>query len=327
MDSTKFSLISRISRDQAGTRSPIDFYSWRNIRFTLIPTAIYLLLAYLLIGFRTDQLVLAAVFNILYFINNATRKLAIGFSIFIVYWIIFDFMKAFPNFLYQPVRIGSLYQLEKSVFGFSGPGGTITANEYFLTHRSIFANLLTGFFYLCWIPVPLLFAGYLYWKSRRQFFYFALSFLVVNLIGFLIYYIYPAAPPWYIQQNGLAFNPHTPGNPAGLIRFDEFFHAGIFASVYSKSSNVFAAMPSLHASYPLLVLFYGLQFRLGKWNILFSILTLGIWFSAVYNSHHYILDVLAGVVVGLLGILLFQRFAKHTLAGRRMINWMIRITS
>jgi membrane-associated phospholipid phosphatase len=149
----------------------------------------------------------------------------------------------------------------------------------------------------------------------------------VNLIGFLIYYAYPAAPPWYIQQNGFRFNPNTPGNPAGLIRFDEFFRAPVFASIYSKSSNVFAAMPSLHASYPLLVLFYGIQFRLGKWNWLFLVLTLGIWFSAVYNSHHYILDILAGIGVGLLGSFLFQEFASKTDWGRKMLDWMVRITS
>jgi membrane-associated phospholipid phosphatase len=286
-----------------------------------------MLLAYLLIGFRADQLVLTAIFNLLYFISPTTRKLAIGFSIFIFYWIIFDFMKAFPNYRYQPVRIASLYELEKTIFGFGGAKGTITANEFFLTHHYTAVDLLSGFFYLCWIPVPLLFAGYLYLRNRKQFFFFALSFLTVNLIGFIIYYAYPAAPPWYIEQYGLRFNPNTAGNPAGLTRFDEFFHAPVFASIYSKSSNVFAAMPSLHASYPLLVLFYGLQFRLGKWNIFFLVLTVGIWFSAVYNSHHYLLDILAGIGVGLLGILLFQAFADRTNWGRKMIKWMVRVTS
>jgi hypothetical protein len=29
---------------------------------------------------------------------------------------------------------------------------------------------------------------------------------------------------------------------------------------------------------------------------------LGIWFAAVYSSHHYVLDVLAGIACGLAGL-------------------------
>ncbi|MDQ6257861.1 hypothetical protein NO275_08405, partial [Campylobacter jejuni] len=79
----------------------------------------------------------------------------------------------------------------------------------------------------------------------------------------VIYYVYPAAPPWYVQLHGFDFLASTPGNTGGLERFDAFFGVDIFHSLYSKSSNVFAAMPSLHSSYPLIVLFYGIKYRLG----------------------------------------------------------------
>src|SRR5206468_9223278 len=112
--------------------------------------------------------------------------------------------------------------------------------------------------------------------------------LFVNLIGFVGYYVYPAAPPWYVQQYGFQFQAHTPGNTAGLARFDNYFHAGIFHALYAKSSNVFAAMPSLHSAYNLIVLYYGIKNRLGIINVLFAIIAAGIWFAAVYSSHHYL---------------------------------------
>ncbi|HEX8462754.1 MAG TPA: phosphatase PAP2 family protein, partial [Segetibacter sp.] len=99
----------------------------------------------------------------------------------------------------------------------------------------------------------------------------------------------------------------TPGNTAGLHRFDDYFHAGIFNALYAKSSNVFAAMPSLHSAYPLITLYYGLKNRLGLINILFAIIMAGIWFAAVYSSHHYLLDVLAGVTCAIAGITIFQK--------------------
>ncbi len=104
--------------------------------------------------------------------------------------------------------------------------------------------------------------------------YFSLTFLFVNLLGFIGYYVYPAAPPWYIQlhagESPIPFIAHTPGNTAGLHRFDAFFNVGIFNGLYSKSSNVFAAMPSLHSAYPLIVFYYGLKNKLGVANLFFA---------------------------------------------------------
>jgi membrane-associated phospholipid phosphatase len=268
----------------------------------------YLLLSKILIGYKLEQLVLVLIFNTLFYLSFPTRKFITGFSVFIVFWIIFDYMKAFPNYLYNTVHIETLYHAEKAWFGITENGKLLTPNEYFVLHTSTLKDLLSGFFYLCWVPVPLAFAAYLFFSNKReQFMYFALTFLFVNIIGFVGYYIYPAAPPWYVQLYGFEFNAHTPGNTAGLHRFDDFFHAGIFAALYSKSSNVFAAMPSLHSAYPLIVLYYGLKNKLGAINIFFALVVVGIWFAAVYSGHHYLLDVLAGVCCAVLGIFVFQK--------------------
>jgi len=56
----------------------------------------YLLLSYLLIGFKSDQLVLVGLFNFMYYLSAVTRKFILGFTVFIVFWFIFDYMKAFP---------------------------------------------------------------------------------------------------------------------------------------------------------------------------------------------------------------------------------------
>ncbi len=37
---------------------------------------------------------------------------------------------------------------------------------------------------------------------------------------------------------------------------------------------------------------------------------LGIWFSAVYSGHHYIIDVLAGVILAILGLFTFEKLTK-----------------
>jgi hypothetical protein len=287
----------------------------------VLAAAIYLAVSYVLVGFKGDQLFLIGVFFALYFSSAVTRKFVLGFSIFIVYWIIFDYMKAFPNYNYGEVHIEALYNLEKQIFGVEQAGHIITLNEYWRIHGTTFLDILTGLFYLCWIPVPLGFAAYLFFTRRRQFLYFSLTFVVVNLLGFVIYYTYPAAPPWYVQYHGFQFYKATAGNTAGLVKFDTYFNINLFKSIYSKGSNVFAAMPSLHSSYPLIVVYYAIKNRLGWANLFFITVTVGIWFSAVYTSHHYLLDVLAGILTAAAGITLFN----FIIAKSKLINrWLDR---
>ncbi|MES2266185.1 MAG: phosphatase PAP2 family protein [Bacteroidota bacterium] len=278
----------------------------KNISIVTGISIAYLILSYFLVGFKTDQLVLLGIFNVLFYASVITRKFILGFSIFIVYWIIFDYMKAFPNYNYKDVAVGGLYGAEKDLFGITYHGSVLTPNEYLRLQGNNVIDTLAGLFYLCWIPVPLAFAAYLFFKNKRQFLYFSLTFVLVNMLGFIIYYVYPAAPPWYIQFHGFNFHPLTQGNTAGLARFDKLYNVNLFKSIYAKGSNVFAAMPSLHSSYPVIVLYYGIKNRLGLINWFFGIVMFGIWFTAVYASHHYVLDVLAGIACATLGILIFN---------------------
>jgi len=284
------------------------FYSYKSITIAISVSLLYFITSYFLIGFKTDQLVLAFVFNTCFFASTYTRKFIIGFSIFIVYWIIFDYMKAFPNYTYNTVHIQDLYNAEKALFGININGKIITPNEFWIANHSTWIDVATGIFYLCWIPVPLAFAFYLFVKDKQLFLHFSITFVLVNFIGFVLYYLYPAAPPWYMQQFGTNFIAGTKGNTAGLNRFDSVTGLNVFHNLYAKSSNVFAAMPSLHSAYPLIVVYYGFQKKVGiVATILFTIVMLGIWFAAIYTSHHYVLDVLAGIAVAVLGILIFQK--------------------
>src|SRR6185312_16881163 len=104
-----------------------------DIKKLLLTTSIsiaYLLLSAWLVGFKTDQLWLVALFNACFYFSWATRRLILGFSIFIAYWVLFDYMKAFPNYLYNTVHIQDLYEAEKNVFGITINGMKMTPNEF-----------------------------------------------------------------------------------------------------------------------------------------------------------------------------------------------------
>lgn len=266
----------------------------------------YVLLSTWVVGFKSDQLVLVAIFNVCFYASAISRKFILGFSVFIVYWILFDYMKAFPNYKISTVHIADLYNLEKHLFGIHFDGQLLTPNEYLKANSKSYLDVIGGLFYLCWIPVPLGFATYLFFINRREFLCFAMTFFVVNLLGFVIYYSFPAAPPWYIQEHGFTFIANTPGNTGGLARFDHFFNVHVFQSIYQKGSNVFAAMPSLHSAYPIIVVYYAFRNKVGYMKVALITVMIGIWLTAIYTSHHFVLDVLAGMLTATIGINLFN---------------------
>ncbi|SDX58626.1 hypothetical protein SAMN05444410_12071 [Hydrobacter penzbergensis] len=142
-----------------------SLFTRKDLLLTGTLSVAYLLLSSFLIGFKSEQLILVALFNTLYYLSPATRKFITGFSIFMIFWIIFDYMKAFPNYHYNTVHIESLYQAEKKLFGIWQDGRLLTPNEYWSLHRYTLLDIAAGIFYLCWVPVPLAFASFLFFNA------------------------------------------------------------------------------------------------------------------------------------------------------------------
>lgn len=292
-------------------------FTFSSIFVPVILPALYIIGSYLLFGYRLEHLLLVILFSGMYFASGVTRRFIIGFSLFIIYWIIYDYMKAFPNYLLMDVHINELYLAEKSIFSVDVNGIILTYNEFFRQNTNTFLDIVTAFAYLSWIPLPLSFAYYLYLKNRPEFLNFSFAFLMVNLLGFIIYYAYPAAPPWYVEKYGYEFFINAQGSAAGLLSFDNLIGIPVFQNIYTRGSNVFAAMPSLHCAYPLIVLYFGLKNNMG-WlkNSIFALFTVGIWFAAVYSNHHYVLDVIAGILCGVAGILLWEKVLSRSNPGK-----------
>ena len=270
---------------------------------------LFLALTAVFVGLRPEHLFMAGLFLLLFVAGLPTRKLAVALLPFAVFGISYDWMRVYPNYEVNPIDVRGLYEAEKSLFGLSVGGETLIPCEFFARHHCALADVLAGFFYLCWVPVPVAFGLWLYLRGERSLYLrFSLVFLLVNLIGFAGYYIHPAAPPWYAMNYGFDVVLDTPGNTAGLGRFDELLGCNIFHSIYGRNANVFAAVPSLHAAYMVVALAYAVIGRCRKWLIaLFAFIMVGIWWTAVYSGHHYLIDVSLGIACALLGILVFEK--------------------
>jgi hypothetical protein len=260
---------------------------------------------------KTEHYFLVGLWLVAFYLNKKSRRFIKAFSFFIVFWVLYDSMRVFPNYEFNTVHIQQPYELEKWLFGILDNGIFKTPNEYFLTHNNLFLDFISGFFYINWMPIPIGFGVYLYLKDKKLFLDYAMAFLLVNMVGFILYYVYPAAPPWYVQDYGFNLQIGIPGSRAGLERFDRLLGYPVFEGIYNKNANVLAAMPSLHSAYPVVVLYYSFKKKLSAFTkALFVLFLFGIWFSAVYSSHHYIIDVVTGVVVALFVLLIFEKILK-----------------
>jgi inositol phosphorylceramide synthase catalytic subunit len=270
------------------------------------------------IGLKAEHFIMYGSILALYFSHSSTQRFVLGFAIFIAHWVIYSSLGVVPNYTVNPIHIVEPYNIEKALFGLNTEGGIITLNEYFKTLHIPVLDLLSGFFYINWVPVPLLFAIWLFINNKKIFLKFSYCFVFTNILGYIIYFMYPSAPPWYIEQYGFQLQPNIVGNAAGLIEVDKILGNHLFENLYKQNTSVFAAMPSLHSAYPLLCFLYGRQLKNRWFDVIFAIFSLGIWFAAVYTRHHYLIDVIAGIIVAIVGYNLFEYISEKT----RAKNWL-----
>ncbi len=266
----------------------------------------------LLVGVESTDIALFGLITIFFFFNHSSRKLFVIFSPFFIYLVFYNSLRVLHKYNPFPVHIEDLYNAEVSLFGIYQNGMKVSMNEFFIQHSNLFSDIFSGMFYITWVPFPILFGFYLFFMKRPEIAYrFWVSFLIANLFGFIGYITYPAAPPWYYLEYGNELLLNVPGNAAGLAKFDELLNINMYTTMYSQGTNTFGAMPSMHAAFPLMLVFYAMKYK-NKWFIgLFTISMIGIWYGAVYTAHHYILDILMGIVCGILGLIITELYVNR----------------
>lgn len=145
-------------------------------------------------------------------------------------------------------------------------------------------------FFAVWVT-----AAFLWVLARHRFRRYAVTAVALSLCAFATYWLYPAQPPWLAAQDGLL-------PPVDRVVPLVWGHLGVptAQSIYENGDfvNTQAAMPSLHAAFPLMLLLFfwsaGLWVRLGL-----AAYTLAMGFALVYGGEHFVADVVAGWAMAL----------------------------
>ena len=242
-------------------------------------------------------------------LNKTAKDISLILLPVVIFIGVYFLLGLFPNYEFGKVDTEGVYNLERQLFGMTMEDGTrVIPSEYFRVHHWAVADVLSGLFYLCWVPLPFIYALVLYFQGRRDLARnITWAFLMVNVVGFIGYYIYPSAPPWYVMDHGFEVITDTKGSAAGFANCDAITGIPFFHNFYDKNANVFAAIPSLHSAYNPIAFYYSLKKQDNRiWQTILAIVSAGIWFSAVYSGHHYIIDVILGVLTSVAGIAIYE---------------------
>jgi len=268
---------------------------------------------------KLDHLMYGGVILVLFHLGPLGRRALLFLLPFILTGVIYDSQRYWGPHVRGTPHVAEPYLLERSLFGIPTPDGPLTLNEWFGRHLHPVLDLIAGGAYLTFVGIFMLLALFLTvriyrgaafdgaediandWSSQRRFWSaqaLVWCFLIVNVIGYATWYLYPAAPPWYVDAYGIdMLLLDVPASPGRAARFDDLLGTDFFAGMYGYGSNAFGAIPSLHISYPTLSAFFA--FRLGALRAPAVGFLAVMCFSAVYLNHHYVIDVILGVLYGL----------------------------
>jgi hypothetical protein len=146
--------------------------------------------------------------------------------------------------------------------------------------------------YLMHFVAPLSFAFLLWMRSREEFARFTSSFLVLSYAALATFVVFPAAPPWLASQQGYLPEVHEQVGVV-LSAFPSHFNLPTVYQLFDP--NQVAAIPSLHAAYPLLLFLFAWRF-FGLRALVLAPYVLGVWLAVIYMGEHYVFDVGVGAL-------------------------------
>ncbi len=279
----------------------------RIVRSSGVLIAVFYLLSMWFIAYLRPDHAFVAFLIIAVFFGDARDFIKHWFP-FIFLWITYDMLRGIAYQIGPYVHVRDLYEMERTLTGWflNGNIPPFWFQEYKLSHPNspIVATLdiVAALFYFNHFTMPLLLGWLLYWKQedRTEYWRYVATLLATSYAAFLTFVLYPAAPPWYVWNNGgeLRFSPPPRGDveisAAGLLNFDQMTGFSFSQSVYQLfNANPYAAVPSLHAGYSLIIAIFFIR-KYGKKGTIAILYPLGMWFSAMWLNHHYLIDLLWG---------------------------------
>jgi PAP2 superfamily len=224
-------------------------------------------------------------------------------------------------------------QIDVDRFLFFGAEPTVWLQEHLKDPTPRWWDVPVALCYISFFFLPYLTAAVLWLRSRREFYRWSLRFVTLSFLGYGLFALIPAAPPWAAAQctagevAGHPYNPDCLSQPAVSVRNNllgtfgtarpgahpwieriatrglEPLHLHFANQIIDEGRNLVdsvAAVPSLHVGGTVLFVLFMWRRVHRWWRPLLVAYPVFMTFSLAYSAEHYVADALAGALVAAL---------------------------
>lgn len=225
-------------------------------------------------------------------VRGFARGVIVDWLPFYLTLVVYDFLRGYVGNhpFFEP---HFLPQIHFDEFLFGGTVPTVTLQEsLFEVGRLPWYDVFSWAIYLTHFFMVFVIAAVLWRVARERFLAWRAMVVTLSLAAFATYALFPAAPPW-MAADYLYIDP-----PVYRLTGNVWTELGVqpAAAIWDKGDSLYnpvAALPSLHAAFPMLLLcFFWKDGWLLRLTCTAYVLAMG-W-TLVYGGEHYVFDVVLG---------------------------------
>jgi membrane-associated phospholipid phosphatase len=199
-------------------------------------------------------------------------------------------------------HIYGMVRVERDLFFGRSPNQVLQAHLGDLRWLAIACTIV----YFCHFLYPLLVGLVLWLVNRKAFLFYVVALLAMSFVAFVVFLLYPTAPPWYAHNVGALPGVHDLVSRSLPSKVSPYFR--------QLDADRVAAFPSLHAAYPTLGALA--LWRMNRRTVYFTVpWCLIVWFSVIFLGEHYAIDVIGGVALAVVSwLVMTYLIAPHVKA-------------
>lgn len=188
----------------------------------------------------------------------------------------------------------------------------------FAKERHWLAQAMNVIYFYLHFPLIIAFGIWLYYFRRHKYTLTRDAFLLSGAVALIVYWSYPVAPPRELPELAARFDPDAPPYVLGFLdTMKEYLGYAYDTQSTRWFVNPYAAMPSLHFGWDLLLGLAIIWAFWGQRRLFWPALAIGVTLPALQvlsitmTANHFLLDAAAGGVVAMIGLglaVLAQRY-------------------
>jgi len=164
----------------------------------------------------------------------------------------------------------------------------------FFLDSSVGPDIANSFYTAFYYPPLVLFAIWAYWRHRPKYKILRTTFVISAALAFIVFALYPVAPPRFFDGDPEAIRC---GLDLGYVDTLSAYW-GVNDDTARQFYNPYAAMPSLHQGWTLMV-GLGIIWMNRSWlgKIIGGTIPIAMFIGIVATANHFILDAVGGIII------------------------------